>query len=55
MSYPRLVLDGDNAEAAHELLMHVVKFDFQGGAAEFDHADGPDWDKPGGSTPGAGL
>ena len=33
VSYPRLILDGDDAEAAHELLVHVVELDLEGGAA----------------------
>jgi hypothetical protein len=32
VSYPRLVLDGDNAETTHELLVHVVELDFERGA-----------------------
>ena len=34
VSYPGLVLDGDDAEAAHELLVEVVPLDVEGGAAE---------------------
>src|SRR5262245_44707336 len=34
VSYPRLILDRHDTEAAHELLMHVVELDFVDGAAE---------------------
>ena len=34
VSYPRLVLDGDDAEPAHELLADVVPLDVEGGAAQ---------------------
>jgi hypothetical protein len=34
VSYPRLVLDGDYPQAAHELLMHMIELGFERGAAE---------------------
>ena len=34
VSYPRLVLDRHDAEAAHELLVHVIELGFERGAAE---------------------
>ena len=34
MSYPRLVLDRDDAEATHELLANLIELDLEGGAAE---------------------
>src|SRR5262245_35693606 len=34
VSYPRLILDRHDAETAHELLMHVVEFDFVDSTAE---------------------
>src|SRR5262245_63588661 len=30
VSYPRLVLDGDDAETTHELLVHVIELEFEG-------------------------
>ena len=33
VSYPRLVLDRDNAETAHEFLANMVELDLEGGTA----------------------
>ena len=45
VSYPRLVLDGDYPQAAHELLVHMVELNLEGGAAEGEdggrHVDNP--------------
>ena len=34
VSYPRLILDGDYPQTAHEFLVHMVELDLEGGAAE---------------------
>jgi hypothetical protein len=33
VSYPRLILDGDYSQTAHEFLADVVELDLEGGAA----------------------
>ena len=33
VSYPCLILDGNDAEAAHQLLANVIELDLEGGAA----------------------
>ncbi len=34
VSYPRLILDGDDSQTAHQFLAKVIEFDLQGGAAQ---------------------
>src|SRR5262249_9191483 len=55
VSYPRLILDRHDAEAAHELLMHVVELDFVDGAAEGENGRGHIDDFPVGKLFDKGL
>src|SRR5204862_7529933 len=34
VSYPRLILDGDYSQTAHEFLAKVIELDLEGGAAQ---------------------